>query len=53
MTVPIIAKAIPPTETALDLVLSDDSELNELWGETEYYDDWRANIAALKTALAK
>ncbi len=39
--------------TALDLVLSDDSELNELWGETEYYDDWRANIAALKTALAK
>ena len=39
--------------TALDLVLSDDSELNELWGETEYYDDWCANIAALKTALAK
>lgn len=39
--------------TALDLVLSDDSELNELWGETEYYGDWRANIDALKTALAK
>lgn len=45
------AALLKNAQTALDLVLGEDSELNELWKETEDYDDWRGNIESLKTAL--
>jgi hypothetical protein len=35
----------------LDLVLSERSELRELWQESEHYDAWRATIADQKARL--
>lgn len=44
----LLAKA----QTALDLVLGEESELNELWIEAEDRDNWRSSVEALKTALS-
>lgn len=44
---PLRAKALQ----ALDAVLSEDSELRELWAETEDFEAWKADVEALKTLL--
>lgn len=36
---------------AIDRVLGEESELRELWEETDDADDWRAAVAALRSAL--
>ncbi|SDY70708.1 protein of unknown function [Lysobacter sp. yr284] len=36
---------------AVDRVLGEDSELRELWDETDDAGDWRAAVAALRSAL--
>lgn len=33
---------------ALDAVLADGSELDELWSETDEHDDWRATVGQLR-----
>ena len=43
----LLAKA----QTALDLVLGEESELNELWAEAEDRDNWRSSVEALKLIL--
>ncbi len=37
---------------ALDAVLSQDSELRELWAETEDFEAWKGDVEALKALLA-
>ena len=32
----------------IDRILSEQSELRQLWAETEHYDDWRAAVEELK-----
>lgn len=44
---PLRAKALQ----ALDAVLSEESELRELWAETEDFEAWKADVEALKTLL--
>ncbi|NVE01230.1 DUF4259 domain-containing protein [Massilia sp. BJB1822] len=36
----------------LDLVLSESSELRQLWEEAEEYADWRASVEGIKARLA-
>ncbi len=36
---------------AITRILADDSELKELWQESDEYDAWQANVLALKTRL--
>ena len=36
---------------SIERVLADESELKELWEETEDYDEWLADVDDLKTAL--
>jgi hypothetical protein len=36
---------------ALNVVVSDHSEINELWSESEVYDDWKANIISMISRL--
>lgn len=43
----LLAKA----QAALDLVLGEESELNELWAEAEDRDNWRSSVEALKLIL--
>lgn len=37
---------------AIERITSEDSELNELWQESDEYDDWLADIKQLKDALS-
>ncbi|MGI5503981.1 DUF4259 domain-containing protein [Lentzea sp. CA-135723] len=37
--------------SALDRVVAEDSELAELWDETEYSEKWRQSVAELKAVL--
>ncbi|WP_342116300.1 DUF4259 domain-containing protein [Pseudoduganella sp. OTU4001] len=37
---------------ALDVVLSEGSELRELWQDSEHYDDWRASVAEMQRRLS-
>ncbi|MFD4671797.1 DUF4259 domain-containing protein [Lentzea sp. NPDC058450] len=41
----------PLAVQALDRVLEKDSELAELWDETEYSEKWRQSVAELKAVL--
>ena len=36
---------------AIDLVLSDQSELKRLWSDSEEYDTWRAGVSAVKARI--
>ncbi|WP_296001454.1 DUF4259 domain-containing protein [Rugamonas sp.] len=36
----------------IERVLSEQSELRELWADSEHYDDWRASVAELKTRVS-
>ena len=36
---------------ALDLILSERSELREMWQESEHYEQWRAGVEAQKARL--
>lgn len=36
---------------ALDKVVSNDSELNELWQETDDYQNWKNDVLDIKTAI--
>jgi len=38
---------------AIDKVFSEVSELNELWLESDEYDNWRKNVEQIKTELLK
>jgi len=38
---------------AIDKVLSEDSELNELWQDSDKYKAWRKNVEQMKTDLLK
>jgi hypothetical protein len=38
---------------AIEHILADNSELNELWQETEEYEDWLASITDLKNRIDK
>jgi len=44
----LIGKAV----RALDLIVGDQSELAELWDESDDSDEWRSGIARLRAALA-
>lgn len=54
-----LARLRPQADTALvrealraiDRILAPESELRELWEETEDYDDWRADVARLRSHL--
>ena len=37
---------------AIEHILSDRSELRELWQDSEHYDDWRGAVDALKKRIA-
>ncbi len=37
--------------SAVEKVLSEESELNELWQETEDFDDWKNDVLGIKSAL--
>ena len=39
------------TRAAVDRVLAEDSELRELWAETDDFDAWTSAVAELKTRL--
>lgn len=36
----------------IERVLSEQSELRELWADSEHYDDWRASVAELKARVS-
>ena len=42
---------VEKAQRVLDLVLSEQSELNQLWSKSEEYDTWRAGVAALKARI--
>ncbi|MEO5932191.1 MAG: DUF4259 domain-containing protein [Duganella sp.] len=37
---------------AIERILSEQSELRELWAESEHYADWRASVEALRGRIA-
>ncbi|WP_010115942.1 DUF4259 domain-containing protein [Acinetobacter sp. P8-3-8] len=43
---------IPKAIRALKLLTSENSELNELWQESDYYTEWTSNIDELKEILS-
>ncbi|QGZ48700.1 DUF4259 domain-containing protein [Streptomyces sp. QHH-9511] len=45
------AELRPLAVEALDRVLTEPSELLELWGETEYGEPWKAGVVALRNVL--
>lgn len=48
-----IIEFLPAVLRGLKHVLSENSELNELWQETEDYPEWRSNIEKLITSLER
>ncbi|KAF1026579.1 MAG: hypothetical protein GAK29_01198 [Acinetobacter bereziniae] len=42
---------IPKALLALNLLISENSELDELWQDSDDYEDWTKNIAELKETL--
>lgn len=38
---------------ALDKVLADESELREIWSESEEYEEWYANVEQMREVLAQ
>jgi hypothetical protein len=48
-----VAKLVPNAIASLDAVISENSELNELWSENqELYPKWKADITALRDRIA-
>jgi hypothetical protein len=43
---------IEKSQRAIEHILSERSELRELWQESEHYADWRASVEALKARIA-
>lgn len=43
---------VPIACKAIDRILGPDSELNELWEESEYFESWKASVETLRTFLA-
>jgi hypothetical protein len=43
---------IEKSQRAIEHILSERSELRELWQDSEHYEDWRASVADLKTRIA-
>lgn len=49
-----VAKLVPIAIVSLEAVISEKSELNDLWSENqELYSKWKADICALRDRLAK
>ncbi|MEZ4222606.1 MAG: DUF4259 domain-containing protein [Polyangiaceae bacterium] len=48
-----VAELVPQAVHALRHVLADDSELNEIWLETDAHDEWRRPVAALRRRLRR
>ena len=42
---------VEKAQQAIALILSDQSELRELWEDSEHYADWRASVEDLKSRL--
>lgn len=47
-----ISSLKPDAVKALERVISNSSELNELWEESDYYDNWKSNILEMITRLS-
>ncbi len=45
------AELAKKTHTALERILGADSELAELWGESESFDEWKASVDDLKARI--
>ena len=39
------------TTEAIDLILGEDSELNELWSDTDDYDEWKEAVSELRARI--
>jgi hypothetical protein len=42
---------IEKSQRAIEHILSERSELRELWQDSEHYADWRASVEALKARI--
>jgi hypothetical protein len=42
---------IEKSRRAIEHILSERSELRELWQDSEHYEDWRASVAALRARI--
>lgn len=51
-TVTVPPRLLTLGQQAIARILAADSELNELWGETDEYEDWLAEIKSLQSRLA-
>lgn len=45
------AELIEMAKAAIDRILAENSELNELWKDSDEYDDWRASVSDLRARL--